>query len=203
MHPSSTKITELENSLEGQFLIAMPSISEGCFARSVVFVCAHSNEGAMGLIINLPAEGVSFEDLLRQLEIIDDDTAACTPTNINNRRICIGGPVSTSRGFVLHSSDYFISSSTVRVRRDICLTSTLDILKAISNGGGPKSSLLTLGYSGWSPGQLEDEFANNGWLNCPADPDLIFDTDHEKKYDRALSKLGINSLQLSDQAGHA
>ncbi len=196
-------VSELGGNMEGQFLIAMPSISEGCFARSVVFLCAHSDEGAMGLIVNLPAQNVTFPSLLEQLELVDEGYATNAPCGISNRTVHIGGPVSTGRGFVLHSPDYYISSSSVRVRADVCLTSTIDILKAILDGKGPDRALLALGYSGWAPGQLEDEFADNGWLNCPSDPDLIFDDEHDTKYERALLKLGIRSSHLVGDAGHA
>ncbi len=203
MIATADKMTELDGSLEGQFLIAMPSIADGCFARSVVFVCAHSDEGAMGLIVNLPSETVVFCDLLEQLDIIDDESADQAPAAVRGRPVYIGGPVSTSRGFVLHSPDYFVSSSSVRVCDDICLTSTLDILKAIAGGTGPERSLLALGYSGWAPGQLEDEFSNNGWLNCPADAKLLFDGDPRTKYERALMIMGVSSSHLSGQAGRA
>ncbi|MEO1607987.1 MAG: YqgE/AlgH family protein [Pseudomonadota bacterium] len=200
---TSQNISELSGNLEGQFLIAMPSISDGCFARSVIFMCAHSNDGAMGLIINLPAEDIVFADLLAQLEDLDKEVADIAPADICNRKVHIGGPVATSRGFILHSPDYFVSPSSVRVHRDICLTSTVDILKAILQGQGPRQSFMALGYAGWAPGQLENEFANNGWLNCPADCDLIFDDNIETKYERALSKLGISPSHLSAEAGHA
>ena len=125
------------------------------------------------------------------------------PTGILDHKIHIGGPVSTSRGFILHTPDYFVSSSSVRVHNNICLTSTIDILKAIVSSQGPQQVFMALGYAGWGPGQLETEFANNSWLNCPADCDLIFDADVETKYERALSKLGISPIYLSPEAGHA
>jgi putative transcriptional regulator len=190
-------------SFEGKLLIAMPTISEGCFARSVVLMCAHSQEGAMGLIINQRADGIRFSDLLQQLDIIDDEPQMQTSQDLHCRAVHVGGPVETSRGFVLHTPDYFVSSSTVRVEEDICLTSTLDILRAMSAGLGPKEALLALGYSGWGPGQLESEFSHNGWLHCNADPELVFDSDLDTKYERALSKLGVNPSHLVSDAGHA
>jgi len=196
-------ISELSGNLEGQFLIAMPSISDGCFERAVVLVCAHSDDGAMGLIVNLPTQDMVFADLLEQLEIVTGDGGEGAPMEVRNRPIHIGGPVSMSRGFILHTPDYFVRSSSVQVHSNICLTSTIDILKAILSGQGPQKSFVALGYAGWGPGQLENEFANNSWLNCPADRDLIFDCDVEAKYERALLKLGISSTHLSREAGHA
>ncbi|MGI9524117.1 MAG: YqgE/AlgH family protein [Hyphomicrobiaceae bacterium] len=195
-------VSDLDGSLEGQFLIAMPTITDGCFARSVVYVCAHSREGAMGLIINNPTREVGFQDVLRRLQITGDDVDL-PPPDVRNRSVIVGGPVESGRGFVLHSPDYFVASSTVRVANDVCLTATLDILKAMLDGTGPTQALLALGYSGWGPGQLESEFRHNGWLNCAGDPDLIFDDDHGSKYQRALSGLGIDPSHLVGEAGHA
>jgi len=197
------KVSELGENFEGQFLIAMPSVAAGCFARSVILICAHSDDGAMGLIINLQAQDVAFTDLLAQLDIAYDGLEETVPSHIRNRRIHIGGPVSTSRGFILHTPDYFVSSSSVRINNNLCLTSTIDILRAISSDKGPQKSFMALGYSGWAPGQLENEFANNGWLNCPVDCDLVFDDNIDSKYERALSKLGISPSHLSSEAGHA
>ena len=197
-------IARMEGSLEGNLLIAMPTISDGCFARSVVYMCAHSEEGAMGLIVNQAAPGVAFPDLLEQLDIVEEDYCASAPGDVYGRTVHVGGPVETSRGFVLHSPDYFVASSSVRVQDGICLTATLDILKAMLSGKGPEHALLALGYAGWSPGQLEAEISHNGWLHCQAEPDLVFDTQLESKYQRALSKLGVDDLShLVSDAGHA
>ena len=198
------KIVRLEGSLEGNLLIAMPTISDGCFARSVVYMCAHSEEGAMGLIVNQAAPGVAFPDLLEQLDIVEEDYCASAPSDIHSRTVHVGGPVETSRGFVLHTPDYFVASSSVRVQDGICLTATLDILKAMLSGKGPERALLALGYAGWSPGQLEAEISHNGWLHCQAEPDLVFDTELDSKYRRALSQLGVDDLShLVNDAGHA
>ena len=199
----TSSFAELSGNLEGKLLIAMPTITQGCFARSVVFVCAHSDDGAMGLIVNRPAHDIGFSKLLEQLDIVDEDFVASAPSDIHQRSVHIGGPVETSRGFVLHSPDYFVASSTVRVQPDFCLTSTLDILKAILSGRGPERSLLALGYAGWAPGQLESEFQHNGWLHCNASSDLVFNMDAESKYERALMQLGVDPSHLVSDAGHA
>jgi putative transcriptional regulator len=188
-------------SLEGQFLIAMPSLREGPFARSVVYLCAHRADGAMGLIINHRANEIDFADLLVQLEIFPDGEAIRVPPPVV--KVLHGGPVETGRGFVLHSADYGASDSTVKIADNICLTATLDILRAIARGAGPAKAVLALGYAGWSSGQLESEILANGWLHCPGDPGLIFDADFDRKYDRALAKLGVNAAWLSSDAGHA
>jgi putative transcriptional regulator len=191
------------NSLEGQLLVAMPSMSDKRFARSVIYICAHSDEGAMGLIVNQRAVNVSAPDLLERLGIPtrgEDETVA---DGIMDLSIQVGGPVETGRGFVLHSADYFAKDSTLKIENDVCLTATVDILKAIANGSGPNRAILALGYSGWSPGQLESEIQANGWLNCPADSDLIFDDDLDSKYARAMAKLGVDLSRLVSDAGHA
>lgn len=189
--------------LDGQFLISMPSISEGPFARTVVYVCAHSAEGAMGITINRPAEKISFRDLLVQLDIIPDGPEIRLPGQAGRMQVQRGGPVETGRGFVLHSSDYFIENSTLPIDDKVSLTATLEILKAIAAGNGPQRAMLALGYAGWSPGQLDSEIQANGWLHCPAIPELIFDANLEEKYGRALSLMGIDLTRLSSDAGHA
>jgi putative transcriptional regulator len=189
--------------MDGQLLIAMPSIVEGPFARTVVYVCAHSADGAMGITINKPAPQISFRDLLVQLDIIPDTDAIELPHFVEDMRVQRGGPVETGRGFVLHSSDYFIENSTLPIDERVSLTATLEILKAIANGSGPESAMLALGYAGWSPGQLDSEIQANGWLHCPAEPGLIFDRDLDSKYSRALKLIGIDLAMLSEEAGHA
>jgi putative transcriptional regulator len=190
-------------SLEGQILIAMPTLREGPFARAVVYLCAHREDGAMGIIVNQRAEAINFPDLLVQLDVVKADESIVLPPRAGDVRVLRGGPVEKQRGFVLHSGDYFVDNSTVTISDDICLTATLDILRAIARGKGPEKAILALGYAGWSSGQLESEILANGWLNCPADPSLVFDADLASKYDRALAKIGVNAAMLSSEAGHA
>lgn len=189
--------------LDGQMLIAMPSMRDERFARSLIYVCAHSSEGAMGIIVNQPAPNINFADLLVQLEVIPASDLIILPPRAGSVKVLRGGPVETGRGFVLHSADFFIENSTLPIDDGICLTATLDILKAIARGDGPLSAVLALGYAGWAPGQLETEIQANGWLHCAADPDLIFGADTDRKYDRALEKIGIPPGMLSSESGHA
>lgn len=189
--------------LDGQLLIAMPVMEDERFARSVIYVCAHSSEGAMGIIVNRPAGSIDFPELLVQLDIIDKSDGIKLPESAETMKVLKGGPVETGRGFVLHSSDFFIQDATLPIDDGICLTATVDILRAIAKGGGPKHAILALGYAGWAPGQLEDEIQGNGWLHCAADEDLIFGGDVEQKYRRALLKIGIAPGMLSAKAGHA
>jgi putative transcriptional regulator len=189
--------------LDGQMLIAMPAMSDERFSRAVIYVCAHSSEGAMGIIVNHPAGNINFPDLLVQLEVIPAAERIQLPNKAGEVRVLKGGPVETGRGFVLHSADFFIENSTLPIDEGICLTATVDILKAIAKGGGPVSAILALGYAGWAPGQLETEIQHNGWLHCAADSDLIFGTDVEGKYAKALRKIGIDLGMLSNDAGHA
>jgi len=179
--PKSNTTTS-DASLTGRFLIAMPTMGDQRFARSVVFLCAHGDEGAMGLIVNKEAEGVSFDDLLDQLDI---EGAAINALTIHN-----GGPVETGRGFVLHSRDYFEEGS-------------VGVTDDIAQGGGPRKRLLALGYAGWGEGQLESEIQANGWLIADADEDILFDEDLERKWDRALAKLGVDPAALSGASGRA
>ena len=189
--------------LDGQFLIAMPGMQDSRFARTVVYLCAHSADGAMGIMINQPAPQITFRDLLVQLDIIPEGPEIRLPGPAGRMQVHRGGPVETGRGFVLHSADYFIENSTLPIDEHVCLTATLEILKAIAVGNGPENAMLALGYAGWAPGQLESEIQANGWLHCPATPELIFDADLEAKYDRALGMLGIDVARLSGEAGHA
>src|SRR6516165_2912872 len=189
--------------LDGQMLIAMPSMGDERFARSVIYVCAHSTEGAMGIVVNRPAPNISFPDLLVQLEVIPATDLIQLPSAATDVRVLKGGPVDAQRGFVLHSNDFYIENSTLPIDDGICLTATLDILKAIARGKGPQSAVLALGYAGWGPGQLENEIQGNGWLHCAPDTDLIFGTDIGGKYERALKKIGIDLGMLSSEAGHA
>lgn len=189
--------------LDGQMLIAMPTMGDERFSRSLIYVCAHSTEGAMGIVVNQAAGHINFPDLLVQLEVIPATDRIQLPSHAESLRVLKGGPVETGRGFVLHSSDFFIENSTLPIDEGVCLTATLDILKAIARGKGPASAVLALGYAGWAPGQLENEIQQNGWLHCTADPELIFGPDIETKYDKALLKLGVAPGMLSSEAGHA
>jgi putative transcriptional regulator len=189
--------------LDGQCLIAMPGMADNRFSRSVVYVCAHSEDGAMGIIVNKPAADTKFPDLLVQLDVIPSEDIIRLPTQIEKVQVLRGGPVETKRGFVLHSSDFFLESATLPIDDGICLTATLDILRAMAIGSGPENAVLALGYAGWGAGQLEQEIQANGWLHCAADPELLFDDGIETKYTRALGKIGIDQAFLSREAGHA
>ena len=183
------------NSLSGQLLIAMPQMQDHRFQRSVIYMCAHNEEGAMGLVINRLAGSLSLMELLEQLSIP-------APNLVGVPQVHFGGPVETGRGFVLHSDDY-TEESSLAVGNGLSLTATLDILRAIGRGGGPRRSLLALGYAGWGAGQLDAELQHNGWLHVPADEDLVFDDNLDRKWQRALAKLGIDLSMLSADAGHA
>ena len=189
--------------LDGQMLIAMPAMLDDRFARSLIYICAHSSEGAMGIVVNQPAADISFPDLLVKLDVIPANERIQLPRRAGTIKVLKGGPVETQRGFVLHTADFFIENSTLPIDDGICLTATLDILKAIARGDGPASAILALGYAGWAPGQLENEIQGNGWLHCAPDTDLIFGTDIGGKYERALKKIGIDLGMLSSEAGHA
>ena len=189
--------------LDGQMLIAMPGMMDERFQRTVIYVCAHSAEGAMGIVVNKPASDLSFPDLLVQLDVIPEKDAIRLPRRVEQMNVLIGGPVETSRGFVLHTPDFFIDQSTLPIDDGICLTATVDILRAIAKGKGPESAVLALGYAGWSAGQLESEIQANGWLSCDADPSIIFGSSLDVKYDHALRKIGVDLGMLSAQAGHA
>lgn len=181
--------------LVGQLLVAMPAMPDPRFAKSVVYMCAHNEEGAMGLVINRPLDSIDFPDLLEQLnvEVKNPDQAI---------RVMFGGPVEQGRGFVLHSSDY-IQDSTLVVDKDVALTATVDILQSIATGSGPSSRLFALGYAGWGAGQLDNEILNNGWLSVEADLSLLFGDDLDGKWENALGKIGIRPEMLSDTVGHA
>jgi putative transcriptional regulator len=186
--------------LDGQLLIAMPSMTDPRFHRAVIYMCAHSSEGAMGLVINQRAPHITLPKLLEQLDIGGSHPSLSPGRSI---AVHVGGPVESSRGFVLHSSDYFAADSTLSINESVCLTATVDILKAIARGSGPNKAILALGYAGWAPGQLEREIQSNGWLNCPADFDTVFDSDIENKYARALHLLGVDPSHLVGISGHA
>jgi putative transcriptional regulator len=189
--------------LDGQMLIAMPSMRDERFARTLIYMCAHSSEGAMGIVVNQPAADINFPDLLVKLDVIPAAERIQLPRRAGTIKVLKGGPVETQRGFVLHSADFFIENSTLPIDEGICLTATLDILKAIARDEGPASAVLALGYAGWAPGQLETEIQHNGWLHCTADSDLVFGTDTGGKYEKAMGKLGVDLGMLSSEAGHA
>ena len=189
--------------LDGQLLVAMPGMSDPRFVRSIIYVCAHSDEGAMGIVLNQKASKISFPDLLVQLEVIKEDQAIALPSGTGDIQVVRGGPVETGRGFVLHTDEFTIDNSTLEIAKGVSLTATIDILRAIADGSGPNHALLALGYASWSPGQLEQEIQGNGWLTAPADASLIFDDGHESKYQRALRTIGVDPAYLSAEAGHA
>lgn len=184
-----------DTSLAGQLLIAMPGMQDSEFANSVVYLCAHSDEGAMGIVINRPIAAPSFSDLLAQLEVDPAPSA-------REISLCRGGPVDNARGFVLHTTDW-TGDGSLKVDDEVALTASLDILKAIARGGGPRSGILALGYANWGPGQLDAEMLQNSWLNADSDLSLLFDDDHGSKWARAMAKLRITPLQLSSAAGTA
>jgi putative transcriptional regulator len=189
--------------LGGQMLIAMPGMRDERFQRSVIYICGHSADGAMGIVINNRTPSMTFRDLLVQLDLIEPDQAIRLPRRVSHAHVLRGGPVEPSRGFVLHTADFSIPSVTQEIEGGVCMTATLDILRAIAKDEGPRSAILALGYAGWSAGQLEREIAANGWLHCEADPDLLFSDDLDSKYDRALRKIGIDPVMLSGEAGRA
>ena len=186
--------------LTNQFLIAMPGMLDGNFAGSVVYVCEHNERGALGLVINKPID-IKLRNLFEKVELtLDREEFAEQP-------VYFGGPVQTERGFVLHEptgadaeSGY---NSSLKIEGGLEMTTSKDVLEALANGAGPKKVLVTLGYSGWAAGQLEDEISNNGWINVEAQPGIIFDTPVAERYDKALSLLGIDAGMLSSAAGHA
>jgi putative transcriptional regulator len=189
--PSKVK----QDFLTGKFIIAMPGMQDPRFDDAIIYVCGHDHTGAMGLVINKLVESISFRSLLDQLEIEVEGT-------IPNLPIHFGGPVEMGRGFILHSSDYKHESS-VKITDDVFLTATIDILKDMAMQKGPKLSLLALGYSGWSPGQLEAEILKNGWLEVEGDTEILFKTDVDLKRDKAIAKLGIDPAMLSSTSGSA
>ncbi|MDX2103008.1 MAG: YqgE/AlgH family protein [Alphaproteobacteria bacterium] len=184
-----------DHSLSGKLLIAMPGMRDPRFARSVIFLCAHNPEGAMGLVLNKIAGSIGFKELMKQLGIETDGLA-------EHRLVHFGGPVEPSRGFVLHTTDR-MEESSMAVDDDIALTSTTDILKAIAIGAGPSRAMLALGCASWGPGQLDSELQQNAWLHAEADVELVFDRDLDAKWERAIAKIGIRLEMLSAEAGHA
>ena len=181
--------------LAGQMLVAMPQMQDPRFERAVVYMCAHTADGAMGLVVNKLVDALSFPDLLEQLEID-------APQAQNRIQVHFGGPVESGRGFVLHSADY-VRDATLVIDDAVALTATVDIVRAIVKGDGPSRSLLALGYAGWGPGQLDREIQANGWLSVPAERDLIFGEEQSRKWELAMATIGIDFSKLSGEAGHA
>jgi putative transcriptional regulator len=190
-----TILTSENQYLAGHLLVAMPGMPDPRFAKAVIYVCSHSDEGAMGLVINKAMEDIPLDDLLEQLGVPMSEHAKMISLHM-------GGPVEQGRGFVLHSPDY-VHEGTIVVDDKMALTGTLDILQDIAHGTGPKKSMLVLGYAGWGPGQLDAEILENGWLTVEADPELVFDDDLNAKWQLAIAKLGIDLSLLSEDAGHA
>jgi putative transcriptional regulator len=188
-------------SLKGQLLIAMPGIQGDDFARSVVFLCEHSSEGAMGLVINKPLPDMIFADLVDKLDMRQKDKQI--EDEILLRLVFNGGPVKRFQGFVLHSADYNSKGETLKISKDFGLTATVTVLREIALGAGPSRHLVALGYAGWGAGQLESEIMRNGWLNCEADFELVFGTAHLNLHAAALRKLGVDRRMLSSETGHA
>ncbi len=194
-----------ERYLEGQFLIAMPAIGDPRFERTVIYMCAHTDEGAMGLIINKPMEDLQLGDLLYRLGLLppEETNSIHLPHELYRQPVFTGGPVEPGRGFVLHTLDYVLPEGTLEVDGAVGLTASLDILHDLVQGRGPEKLMLALGYAGWAPGQLEAELAQNAWLTCPADMDIMFALPPEERYAAALMKIGIDPGSLSSAAGHA
>jgi putative transcriptional regulator len=183
--------------LTGHFLVAMPGMADKRFERTVIYLCAHNADGAMGLVINRLFGSITFPELMSQLEV----SGASMP---DDKPVHYGGPVEVARGFVLHTADYQ-RDGTMMVDRDVALTATFDVLRAIANGDGPRKALLALGYAGWGPGQLDQEMQQpNGWLAVPADEALIWDANIDGKWTQAIAKLGVDlSMLHGDVVGRA
>ncbi len=184
------------SNLDGKLLVAMPGMGDPRFEQAVILLCAHSEDGAMGFIVNKPAPNLRFASLLEQLGI------ESSPPR-RDIHIHFGGPVENGRGFVLHSGDYLSENSTLQVSDVFGMTPTLDILEDIAKGSGPSSAFLALGYSGWGPGQLESEILSNGWLTCDASPTLVFGENNDTKWAAALKSIGVDAMLLSPDAGRA
>ncbi|MBI1179469.1 MAG: YqgE/AlgH family protein [Alphaproteobacteria bacterium] len=194
-HPFAARSTARPDTLRGKLLLAMPNMGDPRFERAVICMCEHSEQGAMGIIVNQPADHIDFPELMQQLQIP-------TPGECAQVGIFTGGPVEPNRGFVLHSADY-LHETTLVISELVALSATVDILKALARGDGPRHSLLALGYAGWGPGQLEAEIQENAWLHTEVDTDLVFGTEAALKWPLAMAKLGIDVSMLSPVAGHA
>lgn len=190
------RMTVSDSNLVGKLLIAMPDMSDPRFANTVIYMCAHSEEGGMGLIVNKPQPDVKFAKLLEQMEIP-------VSVGVRNVRVHYGGPVDQQRGFVLHSNDYASDNGTLDVDDDFRMTATLQVLEDLAKGEGPLVSMMALGYAGWGPGQLEYEIGQNGWLTSPPSDEILFGADNDGKWAAALKLLGVDPLLLSATAGRA
>jgi len=191
------------DTLKGQYLVAMPGMADDRFIDTVVYVVAHGEDGAMGLVVNKPMGGMHLSDILDEMDMDEEAEAIRISEERLEQDVLKGGPVDTSRGFVLHSPDYFRDGNSFVVGEEVCLTATLDVLRAIADGTGPSHSVLALGYCGWGAGQLEAELKQNGWLTLAHSPDLMFSVPAARRYDRALATLGISRATLSPYAGSA
>lgn len=187
---------EDDGHLTGMLLVAMPTMQDPRFAHSVIYLCAHSRDGAMGLVVNQVVDNITLPHVIGQLGI------EMPAADEKGSPVHFGGPVETSRGFLLHSPDYVLESTLV-IDDSFALTATVDVLKAIAAGQGPSRRFFALGYAGWAPGQLDREIQDNGWLMVPADPELVFSSDNETKWQRAMAKIGVDPSLLSTAAGHA
>lgn len=190
-------------SLKGQFLVAMPGMGDERFRDTVIYLVGHSDEGAMGLVVNQSVDDMRFADILEELKLGDREEIIKLPEPVRNREVLKGGPVQKSRGFVLHTADYFRNGNSYTVTDEVCLTATLDVLKAIAFGPAPSGAVFALGYCGWGAGQLEGEIKGNGWLTVPFSHDLLFGIPLEDRYNAALGTLGITRASLSAVAGRA
>lgn len=190
-------------SLKGQILIAMPSMEDSRFHKTVIYICEHTENGTMGIVLNRAMKDMSFSDILQQVQVLGDKDDMPEPSGAPEIAVHRGGPVETGRGFVLHTADYHIEGSTHRINDNVSLTETLEILKVLARGEGPKEAFFALGYAGWTAGQLESEIQQNSWLNSEATHDLIFNYNLDAKYDAALAHLGIDPALLSTSLGHA
>lgn len=188
--------TPEDETLIGKLLVAMPGIGDDRFNRAVILLCAHSDEYSMGLVINDPMDDLTVPDLFDQLEIEQDIKLPEDP-------VLNGGPVGTDRGFVLHSTDYYSDGATLQVTDDLCMTATRDVLQAMATGTSPRKSILSLGYAGWGPGQLEYELGQNAWIVSHPDTGLIFGDAFERKWEASLERIGIDPAFLHVQGGHA
>lgn len=190
-------------SLKGQFLVSMPEMGDERFRDTVIYLVGHGEDGAMGLVVNQRHEDMRFADILEELKLGDHDRIIRLPEQVREKAVLKGGPVEKGRGFVLHSPDYFRDGNSYSVSPEICLTATLDVLKAMAFGNAPEKAVFALGYCGWSPGQLEGELKGNGWLTVPFSPPLLFETPIGERYDAALKQLGITRASLSSSFGRA
>jgi putative transcriptional regulator len=186
---------------EGKFLLAMPNMGSDVFERSIIYICAHSFDGAMGFQVNKSTR-MTVSELIKSTELGDQGSLAIKSSSMASNMVRNGGPVDEHRGFVLHSRDYD-SDATIPISDSVYLTSNIQILRSIATGEGPRKVAVALGYSGWGPGQLEQEIADNAWLTVDADPEILFDQHHENKYERLLAAMGISSANFIAEAGNA